>query len=395
MKFHGILATANPHHEGIWRVDKNVATISFSRTDGRVFGRWWWTVDRGMLFSFLTMMIVGILMALAATPMVAGRIGLETSYFLKRHLLYVIPSLLTIFFISLLSQKDLRRLSLLLFLIFGPLTLLTLFIGTEIKGACRWISVFGFSLQPSEFAKPALVVITAWMFSEQQKNPEFRGKFVAFFLLTIFLLFLMFQPDVGTTIICALVWSGQLFLNGLPMIMVVGVVMAMVGGFMLACIFLPHVAARVDRFLDPEIGDHYQIGRSLEAFASGGLFGVGPGEGVIKKYVPDAHSDFVFAVLGEEFGFFVCLLLVILIAFVVIYGMLKALKDNNLFSVLASVGLLIQFGLQSFVNIASALQVIPTKGMTLPFISYGGSSMMAISISVGMILALGRKKIYP
>ncbi|MDR2766115.1 MAG: putative lipid II flippase FtsW [Holosporaceae bacterium] len=369
--------------------------ISFSRTDGRIFGRWWWTVDRVMLFSFLIMMAFGVLMAMAATPMVASRIGVETSYFLKRHLLYVLPSLLTIFSVSLLDRKGLRRFSLVLFLFSIFLTLLTLFLGAEIKGACRWIPIFGFSLQPSEFTKPALAVITAWMFSEQHRNPEFRGKFMASLLLGIFIVLLLLQPDVGAVVITAFVWFGQLFLNGLPVIFAVGVAVAMAGGFVLAYMFLPHVAARVDRFMNPEIGDHYQIGRSLEAFANGGLFGVGPGEGVIKKHVPDAHADFVFAVLGEEFGFFVCLLVVVLIAFLVIYGMLKSLKENDLFSILASVGLLCQFGLQSFVNIASALQIIPTKGMTLPFISYGGSSMMATSIAVGMILALGRRRTYP
>jgi cell division protein FtsW len=153
------------------------------------------------------------------------------------------------------------------------------------------------------------------------------------------------------------------------------------------------VTARVDRFLDPAVGDHYQINRSLEAFSNGGLFGVGPGEGTIKKHLPDAHADFVFSVLGEEFGFFVCVLVIVIIAFIVIYGMLKATKESNLFVILSSVGLLAQFGLQSFINIASTLHIIPTKGMTLPFMSYGGSSMIANSVAIGMILALGKKKL--
>jgi cell division protein FtsW len=194
-------------------------------------------------------------------------------------------------------------------------------------------------------------------------------------------------------IVTTSIWFSQLFLNGLSIILVIFIACIGISGFILAYLFLPHVAARVDRFLDPAIGDHYQINRSLEAFTNGGLFGVGPGEGIIKKYLPDAHADFIFAVLGEEFGFFVCVLVIITIAFIVLYGMLKTLKRNNLFSLFASVGLLVQFGLQSFINIASTLHIIPTKGMTLPFISYGGSSMIASSITIGMILAFGRNKI--
>jgi cell division protein FtsW len=198
---------------------------------------------------------------------------------------------------------------------------------------------------------------------------------------------------IGMILVITSVWFGQLFLNGLPIIFAVVAMVVLIGGFVLAYLFLPHVSARIDRFWDPAVGDHYQIYRSLEAFSNGGLFGVGPGEGVVKKYLPDAHADFVFAVLGEEFGFFVCAFVIVTIACIVIYGMMKAMEENNLFVLLASVGLLAQLGLQSFVNIASALHIIPTKGMTLPFMSYGGSSMLACSVTIGMILALGKKKI--
>jgi cell division protein FtsW len=366
--------------------------ISFSRTDNGLIGGWWWTVDRVMLFAFILMIAFGILMAMAATPMVANKIGIEEFYFLKRHMLYIIPSMITIFIVSSLDAPAIKKFSLALYLISMLLTILTIFLGTEIKGAKRWISVFGFSIQPSEFVKPSLAVITAWMLSEQRKYHEFRGKLIATIFLAVFVIVLVLQPDIGMTVITAGVWFGQFFLNGFPIILVIATVAICVGGFVLAYFCLPHVTARVDKFLDPQIGDHYQIDRSLEAFSSGGIFGVGPGEGIIKKHLPDAHSDFVFAVLGEEFGFIVCAFVVILIAFIVVYGMLKALKENDLFSILASVGLLAQFGLQSFINMASTLHIIPTKGMTLPFMSYGGSSMIAVSISVGMILALGKRK---
>jgi cell division protein FtsW len=367
--------------------------INISRDSGSIWGQWWWTIDRAILFAFLLLMAFGILLAVAATPMVADRMGIEKFYFLKRHLFYVVPSLAVVFYVSTLNDSNIKKFSLFLFFTFLFLTLLTLIFGLETKGARRWISFFGFSIQPSEFVRPAFTVITAWMLSEQQKHQEFRGFFLTTILLLSFVFLLVLQPDVGMIVVTMLIWFSQLFLNGLSIIFVIFMACVGISGFILAYLFLPHVTARVDRFLDPAIGDHYQINRSLEAFANGGLFGVGPGEGIIKKHLPDAHADFIFAVLGEEFGFLVCVLVVITIAFIVLYGMLKTLKRNNLFSLFASVGLLVQFGLQSFINIASTLHIIPTKGMTLPFMSYGGSSMIASSITMGMILAFGRSRI--
>ncbi|GHU16596.1 cell division protein FtsW [Alphaproteobacteria bacterium] len=366
--------------------------FSFSRTDNGILGTWWWTVDRVMLFSFIIIIAIGILMAVSATPMVANHLGVERFYFFKRHLLYITPSLLIIFFVSTFDNSAIKKLALALFVASILLTALTLFVGTEIKGARRWISIGGFSLQPSEFSKPALTVLTAWMFAEERKNKAFRGRIIASFFLLINVFLLLLQPDIGMIVVTVAVWFGQLFLNGLSIVFVLAVIIFSVCGFILAYMFIPHVTTRVDKFLDPSIGDHYQINRSLEAFANGGVFGVGPGEGVIKKHLPDAHADFVFAVLGEEFGFFFCAFVVALICFVVVYGMIRILKENDLFPILASVGLLSQFGLQSFINIASALHLIPTKGMTLPFMSYGGSSMLAVSVLVGMILALGKRK---
>ncbi|MBO7454687.1 MAG: putative lipid II flippase FtsW [Alphaproteobacteria bacterium] len=366
--------------------------LNFSRTNDGILSRWWWSVDRSLLFGFLTMIAFGILLAVAATPMVANRIGIEEFYFFKRHLLYIAPSLGIIFAISNMSHRYIKIFALLLFFAAVFMTFMTLFFGAEIKGARRWIALGGFSIQPSEFAKPALAVLVAWVFSAQQKNPEINGKFLACFLWTIFATALVLQPDFGMLVVTTAVFGIQLFLNGLPIILVLVAVIASASGFVLAYLFLPHVTARVNKFLDPAVGDHYQINRSLEAFANGGLFGVGPGEGIVKKHLPDAHADFVFSVLGEEFGFFVCAFVVILIGFIVVHGMLRALRNTDSFSLLASVGLLSQFGLQSFVNMASTLHLIPTKGMTLPFMSYGGSSMFAISVVVGLILAFSKQK---
>lgn len=366
--------------------------IDVSRSGDNILSKWWWTIDRPMLFAFLLMIAFGIFMAAAATPVVANRIGIDEFYFLKRHLLYIIPSLSIIFFVSALSSSNLKKFALLLFIFAVIMTLFTLFFGVEIKGAKRWLSFFGFSMQPSEFAKPAFAILTAWCFDEQTKNHDFRGYFLTGISLTLLAFLLALQPDMGMLFVTVAIWLGQLFLNGLPKIFIAIIIMICSGGFLLAYAVLPHFASRIDKFLTPGSSDLYQINRSLDAFSNGGFFGVGPGEGIIKRYVPDAHADFVFSVLGEEFGFFICAFLIILITFIVMHGMIKALKHNNLFSILASFGLLSQFGLQSFINIASSLHIIPTKGMTLPFISYGGSSMIAVSICVGMILSLSKRK---
>jgi cell division protein FtsW len=188
------------------------------------------------------------------------------------------------------------------------------------------------------------------------------------------------------------VWFAQLFVNGLPFFLV-GIVLCLAFAGLASAYFLfPHVANRVDRFLNPEIGDHYQIEKSLEAFGNGGFLGVGPGEGMVKRYLPDAHADFVFSVIGEEFGFVFCAFLVFLYSFIILRGFFIAFREKSTFIALALVGLLGEFGLQAFINMASTLHLVPTKGMTLPFISYGGSSMVAISISTGMVLALTRKR---
>lgn len=365
--------------------------LNISRVNEGIVSRWWWSIDRTMLFGFLVLIAFGILLAMAATPMVANRIGIEEFYFLKRHIIYILPSLIIIFSVSNMSYRNIKIFCVLLFCAMLLMTYLTLFIGAEIKGARRWINLGGgLSIQPSEFVKPALTILIAWVFSEEKKNPQIRGKVISTFLWSLSAAVLFLQPDIGMLFVTTAVFGIQLFLNGLPIFFVICAIGAGICGSVLAYILLPHVAVRVNKFLDPNVGDHYQINRSLEAFSSGGLFGVGPGEGIVKKHLPDAHADFVFSVLGEEFGFFVCALLVLLIAFIVIHGMIKALQKENMFSLLASVGLLAQFGLQSFINMASALHLIPTKGMTLPLISYGGSSMLAVSIVVGLILAFSR-----
>lgn len=368
---------------------------TFSRKDTSILGRWWWTVDRWNLSAIFLLILVGILLSFAASPAVADRLRLGSFYFVKRHILMIPFALLSIFALSMFSQKNIRRFG---FLLFGGslvLLILTLIIGMEVKGARRWVNFAGFSIQASEFMKPAFAVITAWILSQTHKNPSFPGLSVAFGGLCLVLSLLLLQPDLGMSVVTTLTWICQVFVAGLPIIWLVIVGVGALFGLLGAYVFLPHVARRIDQFLDPASGnpnhDLYQIERSLGAFGNGGFFGVGPGEGVVKRHVPDAHADFVFAVAGEEFGFILCVIIVCLFGFIVVRSLTKSVLSTHLFPMLAVVGLVTQFGLQSLINMASSLHLIPTKGMTMPFISYGGSSMVAIGIALGMILGLTRK----
>jgi cell division protein FtsW len=270
---------------------------------------------------------------------------------------------------------------------------LTFVIGIEIKGARRWINFPGLSLQPSEFIKPTFAVVAAWLFSEQKLRPRFPGNLICIALFLLVIAMLIKQPDIGMAAVVAAVWFAQFFMAGMRLYWVAAGALAGLGGLVGAYMYLPHVRVRIDHFLDPSTGDSYQVNRSIEAFANGGLWGRGPGEGTVKDVLPDAHADFVFAVAGEEFGVVVCLAIVALFAFVVLRGFSRMSQEGSLFVLLAATGLLVQFGLQAAINMASTLHLIPTKGMTLPFLSYGGSSMLALGLGMGMMLALTRRRL--
>ncbi|MBI1954719.1 MAG: putative lipid II flippase FtsW [Proteobacteria bacterium] len=373
-----------------------MTTPSFSRADTSALGRWWWTVDRWSLLALLILISIGVILSFAASPPVADRLNLGGFYFVKRHLLMLIPSICIIVLVSLLTSKQIRRLASFIFLLSLLLMIATYFYGTEIKGAKRWISISGFSLQPSEFIKPAFAVLSAWMLAETLRNPNFPGVFISFGFLSLYTFLLLLQPDLGMTVVAVATWVGQLFIAGVSLIWFGVIAFLGLAGFIGSYFLFPHVAHRIDQFLDPSSGDPrhdlYQVYQSLEAFSKGGLLGIGPGEGVIKKHVPDAHADFIFAVAGEEFGLILCLVLVGIFAFIVCRSLLRAIHENSLFVILATSGLIIQFGLQAIVNMASSLHLIPTKGMTMPFISYGGSSLLALGIGMGMVLALTRRR---
>ena len=365
---------------------------TFSRTDTSVMGRWWWTVDRWSLAAVVTLMAFGTMLALASSPAVAERIGVDSLYFVKRHLVFLPLAAAIIITVSLMTPLQIRRLAVLTF--GGCLIGLgaTLLFGIEINGARRWLAIAGLSVQVTEFAKPTFAVVTAWLFAERIRDTHFPGYALAIVSFVLLISLTISQPDMGQTAVIGAVWMAQFFLAGLPMVLVVGLIVLGIAGLVGSYMTLSHVASRINRFIDPATGDTYQIERSIEAFANGGLFGRGPGEGTVKNSLPDAHADFVFAVAGEELGLLLTLVIVGLFAFIVLRGLVRTMGENNLFVLLAVSGLLVQFGLQTLVNMASSLQLIPTKGMTLPFISYGGSSLLAIALGVGMVLALTRRR---
>ena len=368
--------------------------MAFSRADTSVLGRWWWTVDRWTLAALMTLIAFGYVMMLAASPAVAERIGASSRHmFFIKQVAYLAMAATLMVAVSLLSVKGVRRFALLGFAGALVLTAATLMVGVEIKGARRWLPIPGLSLQPSEFLKPFFAVVAAWLIAEGKlPGSKVWGATIAVVLFLMVAGILKSQPDIGMLLVVCAVFFAQFFVAGMNLFLVGAVGGLGIAGAIGAYLIFPHVQSRVHRFLDPTSGDSFQVSVALEAFANGGLLGRGPGEGRVKNVLPDAHADFVFAVAGEEFGMVLCMVILAIFAFIVVRGLMRLLGETDLFVMLAGTGLLTQFGLQAFVNMASTLHLIPTKGMTLPFVSYGGSSVLAIAIGMGMLLALTRRR---
>lgn len=367
-------------------------STAFARTDTSVVGQWWWTVDRWLLLAAGALIIIGMILTLAAGPPAAGRIGADTYHFVRKQSVFLPVAIAVMLGISLMPALWIRRFAAIGLLVGFVLMVGTLLFGAEINGAQRWLRLGPLSIQPSEFIKPFFVVVSAWMFALHRTNDAFPGNLIAMGSLMMVCAVLVSQPDIGMTMVVVSVWCAQFFMAGLPIFWVVLIAFAGLGALVGAYFLFPHVASRVDRFLDPASGDTYQVSQAIRAFQNGGMFGRGPGEGRVKETLPDAHTDFIFAVAGEEFGVLLCLLVVALFGFLVLRAMIKVLQEDNLFVLLAVGGLSVQFGLQALINMASSLHMMPTKGMTLPFISYGGSSMLALAVGMGMILGLTRRR---
>jgi cell division protein FtsW len=365
--------------------------IALARNDHSIVGRWWWTVDRWSLAALILMIGIGAILIMAASPAIADRMGVDSFYFVRRQVAFMLPALVLMFGVSLLSPTSVRRLAVVGLGIALILMVVTMIAGVEVNGARRWLRLGGISLQVSEFVKPSFVVAAAWLFASQRTDPGFPANAICFAVCALIIALLMLQPDFSMAVLIAAVWFAQYFLAGLHLGWMVALAGAGAAGAAAAYAYIPHITSRIDRFIDPAAGDSYQVDTALEAFMNGGLFGRGPGEGVVKQVLPDAHSDFVFAVAGEEFGLLLCLAIIVLFGFVVLRGFGRVMRGDNLFVLLAVGGLLVQFGLQALLHMGVTLGLVPPTGMTLPFVSYGGSSIIAIALGMGMMLALTRR----
>ena len=363
-----------------------------SRTVRTPVGDWWWTVDRAILAALFGLMLGGIILSLAASPPVAARLNLDPFHFVNRHIVFLVPTITVLLVTSFLSPRYVRRVALVVFLISLFLVAMTPFFGAEIKGAKRWLVIAGVNIQPSEFLKPAFVILIAWLFAESTRRPEMPANTVALGLLLTVAALLVIQPDFGQTMLIALVWGALFFMAGMRLIWVGGLAGVAGLGLVGAYFTVPHVTQRIQRFMDRGSGDTFNIDLALESFARGGWLGRGPGEGTVKRLLPESHTDFVFAVGAEEFGIVLCLSLLALFAFIVIRSLRHAMASEEPFIRFAASGLAILFGLQSAINMAVNLHLMPAKGMTLPFVSYGGSSMISLAYGMGMLLALTRDR---
>ncbi len=362
-----------------------------SRSDTSLIGRWWWTVDRPTIFIVLALLSLGALLSFSASPAMAERLNLEAFFFVKRHLIFLLPSVALLFGLSLFSPVWIWRLCLVGVIGGFAAMILTLYVGEAVKGAERWIDLGVVKIQPSEFMKPAFFVISAWLFALHRRMGQSWALPVNAAMLVGMLTLLILQKDLGQSVLFASVWAIQLFLAGYPLQWMFGLAGLGIGGLVGAYNFMPHVKNRVNQFLDPN-ADRYQIDRAAQAFNDGGWLGVGPGEGKVKNAIPDVHNDFIFSVLGEEFGLIACVCVVLIFALLVLRGIGQAVRFDSLFTSLVALGLICQLGLQAMINMASTLAMIPTKGMTLPFLSYGGSSLLSLAVSMGIFLAVTRRR---
>lgn len=366
--------------------------IRFSRSDRSLVSQWWFTVDRVLLAVILALAAVGLVLSLAASPAVAVKKGFSQYYFVERQIAFVGLAIVFMFGVSLLNPRSVRRLALMLF--FGMIAVMAavLMFGDEINGARRWVRLAGLSLQPSEFAKPAFVVFAAWGLAEARRRNDMPGLSIAVAAYLVFAGLLVQQPDVGQTMLVTIVWAAMLIMAGQPIAWALALGGASIVGLSVAYLTLPYVRLRLDRFVNPTPGDNSQADRALQSFLEGGFFGRGPGEGTIKNVLPDAHTDFIFAVVAEEYGVIACLALLALFGFIVVRIFARTLDEPDDFIRLAVTGLSLMFGLQALINMAVNAGLLPPKGMTLPFISAGGSSTIAVGIGLGMVLALTRRR---
>ncbi len=353
--------------------------------------KWWRGVDQQTMIALSILIGFSLMLVTTTSAAVAEKIGLADNHFSSRQTIFLSIAIIMVIFFSSIEKKWVKRIGIVGFIVSILSLILVKFYGYEVKGAVRWMRIAGFSYQPSEFMKPCFSVVTGWILSlrYQEDFPSFR---VCAILYIIVAALLITQPDFGMLVLTTAVFAVQLFVGGLPIIWIF--VSGVIGlfGVVSAYFLLPHVATRINNFLDPAANENYQVAKSILAFEHGGLYGKGPGEGAIKQHLPDSHTDFIFAVAGEEFGAIICVMLIAVFAFIVLKNLIRLNNEDDKFVQLAAVGIITQFGLQATINMGVTLNLLPTKGMTLPFISYGGSSTIAIALALGMLLGLTKKQ---
>ena len=363
----------------------------FDRNHLNFIKRWWIDIDKINFLLVLGMIFFGLIMTATSSPAIAKKIGVDKFFFLKKQLIFALIALFVLVTISFLDQEKIKIFS--LFGLAGAILLLVavLIFGSEAKGAKRWISLAGFTIQPSEFAKTFFIIFNAFIL-QRLNNEKWQIKYgISTALYFLIVCLLIFQPDFGMTLTFTVLWVAQLFVYGLPLPFFVAIgFLGLVGGVGAYVVF-PHVEDRINKFLDS--GEkNYQAERSIDAFINGSFFGKGPGNGMVKKFIPDAHTDFIFAVVSEEFGIISCSIILIIFAYLITRIVKRAIDEEETFTYLSLCGLMMQFAMQIIVNIGVSLKLLPTKGMTLPFISYGGSSMISMAICFGLILSFTKQK---
>ena len=372
--------------------------LRISRTNTGPVGEWWFTVDRYMLFGIIFLGLSGLFFSLAVSPVEAGHLKANQYYFLIKQSVFLLISITLMITISILPKEFTRKISLILFIFSLLGVLLTLIIGLSSGGASRWISVFGIiTIQPSEFLKPCLIILSAWFFARSKEEQNSKYSLIPGLLFILVATLLMLQPDLGQTILLFITILCLVFVQGFPWLIIAPAGLVSMISIIFFYFNFPHFASRLDSWIEIWFGGGAanskltQTQAAIDAIENGQIFGKGIGESWVKYHLPDAYTDFVFAAIAEESGLIVTISLMILYLILIMRGLIRSMNQNNFFNQLASSGLIILFGLQALIHIAVNLSLIPAKGMTLPFISYGGSSLLAMGITMGMFLALTKK----
>ena len=372
--------------------------LRISRTNTGPVGEWWFTVDRYMLFGIIFLGLSGLFFSLAVSPVEAGHLKANQYYFLIKQSVFLFISVALMVTISILPKEFTRKISLILFAFSLLGVLLTLVIGFSSGGASRWISVFGIiTIQPSEFLKPCLIILSAWFFARSKEEQNNKYSLIPGLLFILVATLLMLQPDLGQTILLFITILCLVFVQGFPWVIIAPAGLISMISIILFYFNFPHFASRLDSWIEIWFGGGAvnskltQTQAAIDAIENGQIFGKGIGESWVKYHLPDAYTDFVFAAIAEENGLIVTMSLMFLYLILIMRGLIRSMNQNNFFNQLASSGLIILFGLQALIHIAVNLSLIPAKGMTLPFISYGGSSLLAMGITMGMFLALTKK----